>query len=63
MTSLKNTLQNSLNKRKSVKRIKQTAEHYRANIKILRKKLFLALKKYKEAMDMERVAVAKKRIK
>jgi hypothetical protein len=59
MTSLKN----NLNNKKSVKKIRQTAEKYRAGIKILKKKLFLALKKYREAMELERVAVAKKRTK
>ena len=49
--------------RKSVKKIGQTAAKYRANIKALNKKLLLAIKKYKEAVELERVAVTKKRMK
>ncbi len=59
MKNLKTSLKNT----KSVKKIKQTAEKYRSNIKLLKKRLFLAVKKYKEAMEAERMAVAKKRIK
>jgi hypothetical protein len=55
MTKLRNT--------KGVKRIKSAVEKYRVNIKLLRKKMLLAIKDYKEAMEMERVAVAKKRSK
>lgn len=57
------SLKNRLKNQKSVKKIKQTAQYYRDNIKILRKKLLLAVKKYREAMELERIAVAKKRIK
>lgn len=49
--------------RKSIKKIGQTVAKYRANIRTLNKKLLLAMKKYKEAMELERVAVAKKRMK
>jgi hypothetical protein len=56
-------MKNNFKNRKSVKKIGQTVAKYRASIRVLNKKLLLAMKKYKQAMDLERVAVAKKRMK
>ncbi len=48
---------------KQAKKIKVLREKYRAEVKKIKKKLFSAVKKYKEDMEIERMAVAKKRTK